>query len=479
MVFSSSLFLFYFLPAFLVAYHFAPRAARNTIALVASLLFYAWGGPLFVYVLLGGTWLDYWLSQAIARTQAEGRRKLYVWISVVTNIGLLGYFKYANFFVAEANGLLAHWDVAPIAWTAVALPFGISFFTFQKLTYVVDVYRGTAQVARSYLDCVLYVVLFPQLIAGPIVRYHDVDQQIRSRTHTTLQFWRGVERFTLGLCKKVILANAMAAIADPIFGLQVTDVPQSFAWLAAFAYYFQIYFDFSGYSDMAIGLGRMMGFEFLEKFYRPYIARTFTEFWRRWHMSLSNFMREYIYIPLGGNRVGVVRGYLNLWVVFLVSGFWHGASWNFVVWGAYQGVFLTLDKLGWQRVAGHLSGLVLRPVMVLLVTASWVIFNTRDLDHSWQFLRRMFAGGGPAWSTSHQAARLPFDGYLALLFALACLVCFLPWSKRYLAAEQRFLGWARTPLGRPVFGLIVWVGLLLGCLATVNSSYNPFIYFRF
>ncbi|HEX5051150.1 MAG TPA: MBOAT family protein [Planctomycetota bacterium] len=479
MVFTSSLFLFYFLPAFLVLYHLAPRVAKNAVALFASLAFYAWGAPEFVYVLLGGTLVDYLLSHAVVRSPHGRRRKLWVWLSVVGNIGVLSYFKYANFFVAQLDSALASMGHRELTWTAVALPIGISFFTFQKLSYVIDVYRGTAQPARSFADCLLYVVLFPQLIAGPIVRYHDVDLQIRSRQHTADRFWRGVERFVLGLCKKALLANGMAAVCDPVFNRPIGVVSQGFAWMAAFAYYFQIYFDFSGYSDMAIGLGRMMGFEFLENFDRPYVARTFTEFWRRWHISLSNFMREYIYIPLGGNRVGTLRGYLNLWVVFLISGFWHGAAWNFVVWGAYQGVFLTVDKLGWQRIAARLPALVLRPMMVFLVLVSWVIFNTRDLTHAGSFLARMFRGSGPDWTEPSLNSLVPLDTYTLVLFAVAALVAFLPWSQRYLALEQRFLAWARTRLGAPVFAVVVWLGLVIGCLAVVNSSYNPFIYFRF
>ncbi len=479
MVFSSSLFLFYFLPLQLALYYLAPRFAKNAALLAGSLLFYAWGAPSFVYVLAAGTLLDYWLSRGIARSPAARTRRRLMWASVATNLALLLYFKYSNFFVDQLDFLLARFGGAPIAWTKVALPIGISFFTFQKLSYVVDVYRGTASVARSYADCLLYVALFPQLIAGPIVRYHDVDTQIRQREHSPTTFSRGIERFVQGLLKKAVLANAMAAICDPVFERPLSMVPQSIAWLAAFAYYLQIYYDFSGYSDMAMGLGQMFGFRFLENFERPYVARTFTDFWRRWHMSLSNFMREYIYIPLGGNRVRPWRAYLNLWVVFLVSGFWHGASWNFVIWGAYQGVFLTIDKLGWARVAQRLPSVLLRPIMVLLVMVSWVIFNTRDLTHSLQYLERMFLGGGPRWSQENVIAFLPSDGYAIAVFVIGTLVAFLPWSRHYLALEQRLLAWVRTPVGAPIFAFVVWIGLAVGCLAVVNSSYNPFIYFRF
>ena len=478
MVFSSVLFLFYFLPAQLLLYYLSPRVARNTIALLGSMLFYAWGAPLFVYVLVASTMIDYRLSIAIAGRQGS-RRKPWLWCSVVLNLALMLYFKYANFFVDQVDQLLEYFGSTRLEWSKVALPIGISFFTFHKISYVVDVYRGVARPARSFADCLLYFALFPQLIAGPIIRYHDVDEQIRGRSHSVELFWSGVQRFVLGLLKKAVIANAMAAMCDPVLERPTYMVPQAFAWLAAAAYYFQIYFDFSGYSDMAVGLGRMLGFRWLENFDRPYIATTFTDFWRRWHISLSNFMREYVYIPLGGNRTTPLRAYRNLWIVFLVSGFWHGASWNFVVWGAYQGVFLTIDKLGWLRVAQRVPAFVLRPVMVLLVMVSWVIFCTRDLTHSIQFLERMFCGGGPGWAEADVVARVPLDPYALSVLGLAALGSFLPWSAGYRAFEQRLLAWARTPIGEPIIAAVVLLGLLLGCLAVVNSTYNPFIYFRF
>jgi alginate O-acetyltransferase complex protein AlgI len=479
-VFSSSLFLLAFLPAFLLAYYAAPSRLRNAIALLGSLYFYAWGAPAFVFVLLAGTAIDYWLAQRVHAAAERRAARRWLQLSLLLNIGLLLWFKYANFGVAQLDAALALFGVSPLPWTKIALPIGISFFTFQKISYVVDVYRGTAQPARSFADCLLYVVLFPQLIAGPIVRYHDVDQQIRQRSHGSGQFWSGVQRFTVGLAKKALLANAMASLCDPIYALPVETVPVECAWLAAIAYYFQIYFDFSGYSDMAIGLGRMMGFEFLENFDRPYVARTFTEFWRRWHMSLSNFMREYVYIPLGGNRVRPLRAYLNLWIVFLVSGFWHGASWNFVVWGGYQGLFLTIDKLGFAKVAARLPALVLRPAMVLLVVVSWVLFRGNDLTHSAAMLSRMFGGGGPDLVDSPLSHQLVFDGCAKTQLAIAAVVAFLPWSRRYLGLEQRFLQWARGGgLGSIVRDVLVWLLLLLALLAVVNSTHNPFIYYRF
>src|SRR5262245_2132817 len=290
-VFSSPLFLFGFLPVFLTVYGALPARLRNLWATLGSLAFYAFGAPLFVYVLLSSTLLDWWISRRIEQA-VEPQRRRWVALAVLTNVGLLAYFKYANFFVAQVDALLAWFGAGPVSWTAVALPIGISFFVFHKISYVVDVYRGVAQPARTYGDCLLYIVLFPQLIAGPIIRYHDIDAQIRSRPRSSAQFWRGAERFALGLGKKVLIADAMAALCDPVYKTPIAEVGLGHAWLAVVAYYFEIYFDFSGYSDLAIGLGRMLGFEFRENFDRPYTARTFTEFWRRWHISLSNFMRE-------------------------------------------------------------------------------------------------------------------------------------------------------------------------------------------
>ena len=322
MVFSSLTFLFLFLPLMLAAYYACPARHRNLVALLASALFYAWGAPRFVIVLFVSGLIDYVLSRELPGDRGTpGRRKGVLALAVVLNIALLLYFKYANFFVAEMNAMLARFGGGAVPWAAVALPIGISFFTFQKVSYLVDVYRGVAQPARNALDYLLYVVLFPQLIAGPIVRYHDVARQLEERDYTRERFFMGILRFSQGLGKKVLVANTMAELADAAFNAAPAGLTCGQAWLGVLAYAFQIYFDFSGYSDMAIGLGRLLGIEFLENFNRPYISRSITEFWRRWHISLSNWMREYLYIPLGGNRRGAVRTYFNLWIVFLISGF--------------------------------------------------------------------------------------------------------------------------------------------------------------
>jgi len=479
MLFSSEIFLFWFLPILLVSVVCLPQRGpwRNYQILAGSILFYAWGEPSFAIVLIVGTAIDYWLSRQIHDSEDERRRKLLLTASLALNLGILCYCKYADFLIEQAEALLG-----AEGWPRIGmgLPIGVSFFTFQKISYVVDVYRRHVAPARSVADCLLYVALFPQLIAGPIVRYHDVDQQIRSRRLSSDKFASGVHRFVVGLAKKVLIADPMAAVADAIFDCPIGGVPQSYAWLGAAAYTLQIYFDFSGYSDMAIGLGRMLGFEFLENFDRPYIARTFTEFWRRWHISLSRFMREYLYIPLGGNRVSRPRQYINLWIVFLASGLWHGASWNFVLWGAYQGAFLTWDRVFFLRWAERIPGLILRLHMIPLIMLSWVLFRADDLTHAWAYWGRMIGGGGPDVAGSYISREVWFDNKDLAVMVAGGVICILPWSALYRGAESRVLDWVRTSGTGSLVATALTLALLgITLLELVNSSYSPFIYFRF
>ena len=477
MIFSSLTFLFVFLPLLLVAYYACPAKHRNAVALLASGFFYAWGAPRFVIVLFFSSLLDFVLSRQLPHgKRSPAARKGVLAVAVVLNISLLLYFKYANFFVAELNGWLERLGAGGISWTAIALPIGISFFTFQKVSYLVDVYRGTAQPARNAADYLLYVVLFPQLIAGPIVRYHDVALQLCHRDYSLEQFFSGILRFCQGLGKKVLVANTMAELADAAFGVSPPSLSCGWAWLGVLAYAFQIYFDFSGYSDMAIGLGRLMGFEFLENFNRPYISRSITEFWRRWHISLSNWMREYLYIPLGGNRKGVARTYLNLWLVFFVSGFWHGAAWNFVAWGAFHGFFLCLDKLFKGTRLSRVPSWVGLPVTFVLVLFSWVLFRAETLTHALAYMGRMVN----VFATAPNAATtLEFGLRHQGMLAVALVLCFGPAVRPHpfdfmrLDAGQATLGQA---MGRFAVAMIllVWSAAILA-----TSSFNPFIYFRF
>ncbi len=477
MVFSSITFLFVFLPVALAAYYACPERHRNAVALAASLFFYAWGAPRFVLVLVASSLLDYVLSRELpAGRRPERVRRWILGLAVALNASLLLYFKYANFFVENLNAWLGRFGAGELAWTAVALPIGISFFTFQKVSYLADVYRGTAQVARNAADYLLYVALFPQLIAGPIVRYHDVAQQLIRREHVRERFFTGILRFCQGLGKKVLVANAMAEVADAAFGAAPGSLSCGWAWLGVVAYAFQIYFDFSGYSDMAIGLGRLMGIEFLENFNRPYVSRTITEFWRRWHISLSNWMREYLYIPLGGNRKGSVRTYFNLWLVFLVSGFWHGAAWNFVAWGAFHGFFLCLDKAFKGTRIARAPAWVGLPATFVLVLFSWVLFRADSLTHAVAYAGRMLALFGAAPET---AAAIEFGLRHQAALLAAVVLCFGPAVKPHPFDFMR-LEPAQASLGQAVARFAVAMGLLVWSAATLaTSSFNPFIYFRF
>ena len=477
MVFSSITFLFVFLPVALAAYYACPERHRNAVALAASLFFYAWGAPRFVLVLVASSLLDYVLSRELpAGRRPERVRRWILGLAVALNASLLLYFKYANFFVENLNAWLGRFGAGELAWTAVALPIGISFFTFQKVSYLADVYRGTAQVARNAADYLLYVALFPQLIAGPIVRYHDVAQQLIRREHVRERFFTGILRFCQGLGKKVLVANAMAEVADAAFGAAPGSLSCGWAWLGVVAYAFQIYFDFSGYSDMAIGLGRLMGIEFLENFNRPYVSRTITEFWRRWHISLSNWMREYLYIPLGGNRKGSVRTYFNLWLVFLVSGFWHGAAWNFVAWGAFHGFFLCLDKAFKGTRIARAPAWVGLPATFVLVLFSWVLFRADSLTHAVAYAGRMLALFGAAPET---AAAIEFGLRHQAALLAAVVLCFGPAVKPHPFDFIR-LEPAQASLGQAVARFAVAMGLLVWSAATLaTSSFNPFIYFRF
>ena len=476
MVFSSITFLFVFLPVALAAYYACPERHRNAVALAASLFFYAWGAPRFVLVLVASSLLDYVLSRELpAGRRPERVRRWILGLAVALNVSLLLYFKYANFFVENLNALLGRFGAGEIAWTAVALPIGISFFTFQKVSYLADVYRGTAQVARNAADYLLYVALFPQLIAGPIVRYHDVAQQLIRREHVRERFFTGILRFCQGLGKKVLVANTMAEVADAAFGAAPGTLSCGGAWLGVVAYAFQIYFDFSGYSDMAIGLGRLLGIEFLENFNRPYVSRTITEFWRRWHISLSNWMREYLYIPLGGNRKGVARTYFNLWLVFLVSGFWHGAAWNFVAWGAFHGFFLCLDKLFKNTRILRAPAWVGIPITFVLVLFSWVLFRANTLTHAVAYMGRMV----DVFAAAPDAAALAFGRRHWTMLAAAFVLCFGPALKAHPFDFMR-LEPARATVGQAVVRFAAAMALLVWSAAVLaTSSFNPFIYFRF
>ncbi len=479
MVFSSLPFLFLFLPAFLGVYYLSPVRFRNGVALAASLVFYAWGAPTLDIYLAVSCILDYGASRWLVRDDLRPSARR--WIAggaVAVNVCLLLYFKYANFFVHEVNRALGWAGITPLSWSEVALPIGISFFTFQRISYIVDVVRKETAPARSYTDYLLYVVLFPQLIAGPIVRYRDVAQAMVRRDHTLDQFFEGMWRFALGLGKKVLLANVLGEVADKVFGLGTSSTSCAHAWLGVVCYAFQIYFDFSGYSDMAMGLARMIGFSFPENFNLPYISRSITEFWHRWHISLSTFMRDTIYIPLGGNRGGPARTYFNLWVVFLISGFWHGASWNFLLWGAYHGLFLVADRVYWLGKVPKVPRAVAVGITFVVVLFGWVLFRSPDLGFAVRYSARMVGLGGfePDRSVAWQAlgsARVWFT------LAVAAAVSFLPaWSGTE-RLRDRWRGRFSVRAGSGLRFACVMVLTLLSSAYLSSSAFNPFIYFRF
>jgi alginate O-acetyltransferase complex protein AlgI len=479
MVFSSSLFLFQFLPIFLAVYYLSPNRYRNLIALGASVWFYSWGAPCFIFLLLVSSLADFIIAPNLQPSSgAKGNqcRRRFLTAGLIINLGVLFYFKYANFFVAELTPLLEVLGMTGFHWTNIALPIGISFFTFQKISYLMDVYRGTNRPAKSFTNYFLYVSLFPQLIAGPIIRYHDVARQLTDRQHTSSRMLSGIWRFCLGLAKKVLIANTLGEIADHAFALDQGVPATGFAWLGILCYTFQIYFDFSGYSDMAIGLGRMLGFEYLENFNAPYIARNFTDFWKRWHISLSNWMREYLYFPLGGNRYGPIRTTFNLWLVFLLSGIWHGASWNFLVWGAFHGFFLSIDKIGHRIWPRPWPTLIAVPTTFVLIMLGWVFFRAETLTQAFSFLSSL--AGHPGTATPVKIPVFIYSYHLSIL-TMAIFFSFIPLVlspdlyRRLEVMDKK--AWWQTGAQ---FSCSILIFFLSAC-ALASGSFNPFIYFRF
>ncbi len=484
MVFSSLIFLFLFLPATLAIYYLCPPRGRNLVVTTASLGFFAWGAPRFVFVLLASCAADFLLARRAAPGAAPlPARRLRVGLAIALNLGLLLYFKYANFAVEQLNALRALLDVSPLVWNRVLLPIGISFFTFQKISYLIDVFRGTAEPARSYDRYLLYVALFPQLIAGPIVRYQDVALQIDRRTHDTETFLSGAWRFALGMARKVLLANPAGHLADLAFEAH-GQVGCLGAWIGIHAYALQIYFDFAGYSDMAIGLGRMFGFQFLENFDFPYVARSVTEFWRRWHISLSTWMRDYLYIPLGGNRGSLLRVYANLWIVFAISGFWHGASWNFVAWGLFHGLLLSLERaVRWRFGRWPVPAVIGVPWTYLLVLLGWVLFRAADLSDAGAYLAAL-AGRVPAAAaaTAGFAAELGDPRNLTVLIVGSVAACAPLLGLRRLVDEWPVgapPGAARLPAALVARGTVTALLLWASATALAAGGFNPFIYYRF
>jgi len=465
MVFTSHIFLFYFLPLTLLTYYLLPRG-RNLLLLCASYLFYGWWNPWFVGLMFLATAINYACGRVIAREPAGARRrKGALAASVVASLGILGFFKYFMFFGENLNHVLGLLGVGTLPILHIILPVGISFYTFQSLSYTIDLYRGESPPVRSFTDFACFVALFPQLIAGPIVRYNTIAHQLVGRRHTAERFSAGAALFMLGFAKKILLANPMGGVADAVFAAEAPGTPD--AWFGVAAYAFQIYFDFSAYSDMAIGLGRMFGFEFPRNFNAPYRAESITDFWRRWHISLSTFLRDYLYIPLGGNRRGACRTYVNLAAVMLLGGLWHGASWNFVLWGAFHGALLALER---KFAGGYLAALP-RPLRIgatfVLVLFSWVLFRAADLGEALAYFGALLVPGGPGGGSVLLDAVL-YSRENLLLMALCALLAF-----RGVQAHD----WVeRLTLTR----VIVAVTLFMLAIVTMHvQAFNPFLYFQF
>lgn len=471
MVFSSLNFMYLFLPICLLLYFILHGIkARNYLLLVMSLLFYAWGEPKWIILMIVTTLIDYGAGLLVDQYRGQKLAKWALAGSVVITLSFLAVFKYLGFFNQNLNQIFG----AELPTQIFNLPIGISFYTFQAITYVVDVYRGKAQVQRSYANLLLYVALFPQLIAGPIVRYTDIAAQLENREMTLPGFSKGITRFVTGLGKKVLLANIAGQVATSLIGGDLSKASVLGAWLGIFAYTFQIYFDFSGYSDMAIGLGHMFGFTYVENFNYPYISKSITEFWRRWHISLSTFFRDYVYIPLGGNRRHQLR---NMFIVWALTGLWHGASWNFVLWGLYYFVFLAIEKLFLGKFLEKLPAVVGHAYAVFIIVVGWVFFYFDDVSRLGQMLKLMFGFSG-------QAGVLPTDTVLLknhLVFFLVAIIACIPVSKLVKALLIRFSrkGSVQESLAGAA-GILYDVALLFfSTAALVGASYNPFLYFRF
>jgi len=469
MVFSSPVFLFLFLPVVYLIYTLLPRKAKNYVLIAASLVFYAWGEPVYILLMIGSASVNYVMARVIGRGKS---RRLWLALCVVFNIGMLLVFKYANFMVDNVNGIFG----AQIMIPGIRLPIGISFYTFQAMSYVIDVYRGKNKAQKNYANVLLYISFFPQLIAGPIVKYHDIAAQISQRKETLEKTVSGLKRFAVGLGKKLLIAGAMGQAADMVFGLPGADVNISVAWLGALTYALQIYFDFSGYSDMAIGLAKIFGFDLKENFLYPYTAPSIKTFWRKWHVSLSTWFKEYLYIPLGGNRKGNVRTGLNLLIVFFCTGLWHGAQWTFVVWGFIHGAFILLERVGvlrperWKpRFLGHIY-------TVLVAVVAFTVFRADTLAQGFDFIGKMFAGyGGTPRISAILSETLTWKFGVFFVMALIGATPLLKNAYKRICAKS-----ARAAAAADITTSVLAIALLAVCMMSLASqTYNPFIYFRF
>lgn len=462
------MFIFVFLPLTILIYYISPKRLRNLVLLIASLIFYAWGEPLYILLMIFTTVFDYTCGLLIEKYRGKkGISKGIFIVSIIVNLGMLGFFKYYGFIVNNINVIFN----LSLNSHNLPLPLGISFYTFQTMSYVIDVYLGKVPVQKNIISFGTYVTMFPQLVAGPIVRYSDVLNEIDNRNESIYLFGEGAELFIIGLAKKVLLANNIGALWKTVKATPIDKLSTFSAWLGIIAFTFQIYFDFSGYSDMALGLGKMFGFNFIENFNYPYISKSVTEFWRRWHISLGSWFREYVYIPLGGNREGRLKQYRNLFIVWFLTGLWHGASWNFVLWGLYFGVLVTLEKiflLKWldkkPKFIGHIYTLI-------IVIVGWVIFEFQDVSQITLFIKTMFGFGGNPVYDSNSIYYLYTNALLFILLG----ICSTPLIKNMVSKIEM-----KQKTGFSIAMPVIYMFIMFVCTAyLVNESYNPFLYFRF
>ncbi len=467
MLFSSIPFIFYFLPLVLLVYFLVPFRFKNAVLLFFSLFFYFWGEPKYTLLMLLSITISYFCGILVEKYRGQKKAKLFLWCGVGAGLLFLGFFKYADFFIININALLG----VTVPVLRIALPIGISFYTFQSISYVIDIYRGDTKAQRNYISLAAYVALFPQLIAGPIVRYTDIEKELSERTHSFAEFSQGAFRFTVGLAKKVLIANQLGELCDIFRASGEKSV--LFYWIYGISFCLHVYFDFSGYSDMAIGLGHIFGFHFIENFNYPYISKSITEFWRRWHMSLGSWFRDYVYIPMGGNRVSTPRWLFNIFVVWMLTGFWHGADWNFILWGVYFGILLILEKLWLGKIIAKLPSFFSHVYVLFLVLISFVIFNGVGMKGVFSDIAGLFGAGNLPLITDETLYYLRSYGVLLILGTVGAT----PLIKH---ACIKLRGDSRTgTLVRCLETPVMLVLLVMITAYLVDGSFNPFLYFRF
>lgn len=468
MVFSSLLFIFLFMPLTILLYYISPKPWRNLILLIASLIFYAWGEPVYIGIMIFSTVFDYANGILIDKyRERKGAARAIIIGSIIVNLGILCFFKYYGFFVDNINGLFN----LNIQRMNLPLPVGISFYTFQTMSYTIDVYLGNVPVQKNIINFGTFVTMFPQLVAGPIVKYGDIQKQLDNRRESLGMFGEGVEVFISGLAKKVLLANNIGILWSQIKAMPVQELSVVSAWIGIIAFTFQIYFDFSGYSDMAIGLGKMFGFDLMKNFDYPYTSKSVTEFWRRWHISLGSWFREYVYIPLGGNRCKISKQLRNLFVVWFLTGFWHGANWNFILWGLYYGTILTIEKFLLKDWLKKIPGLFTHLYTMVIVIIGWVFFECESITQGMKFIKVMFGLGGNAFVDRASVYYI----YTNILLFVVLIICSTPILKRAVSRIRERMKMA----GSMIVPVMYFILIFLSTAYLVNESYNPFLYFRF